>query len=81
MCRRYWGLNSIDDTGVDRVKGEGVGLHSGDDGRDGVEQDEGRDGVQLCAGDIGGLYSIDDTGVELWIDDDSRVVMSGGKED
>ena len=32
----------------------------------------------MCAGDIGGLYSIDDTGVELWIDDDSRV---GGKGD
>ena len=30
---------------MNHVTGEGVGLHRGDDGRDGVEQDEGRDGV------------------------------------
>ena len=27
VCRRHWGLYSKGDTGVDRVKGEGVGLH------------------------------------------------------
>ena len=48
------GENQYRNGGESYVTGEGVGLHSGDDGRDGVEQDESRDGVQLCAGDIGG---------------------------